>query len=170
MKTQYLKVLGILLAVATVSIAVAEGDRRDGRHADRHDAGMTMSGERLDRMASYLGLDDVQRQSMENIMTAARPEFEALQARREANREAMASLDSGNEADALQFDNLAAEAGQLVTDGLVLRDRVQAEVETVLTAEQREKMSEMRSSRQGFRGKRNNRRGQNRQGSDDDVS
>ena len=85
--TSLAAVTATALLLASTSCAVA------GRGRD-HRPHFGMPGFFIERMAERLDLDDTQRQEIENILLAAKPEFEAL------------------------------------------RDRVKAEVEAVLTAEQ----------------------------------
>lgn len=94
-------IMSIFMLSSIFSVAAAEPER---------------DGINVERMASHLGLDDTQKQAIENIQLAAQPEFEALQVK-------MREIQAARKA---------------------LADRVRGEVEAVLTDEQRAKFAENR--------------------------
>lgn len=106
-----LSAIGLLGLLAFASSAVAADGPKD------HIGGPGFNGPVLitERMAERLELDETQVQSIQNIIEAARPEFEAL------------------------------------------RDRVQAEVEAVLSEEQLAELEELKERRRG-KGDRRRRR------------
>ena len=104
MRKHVVAIMSILLASTVAATASAEPDRPDVN---------------IERMASRLGLDDTQKQAIENIHLAAQPEFEALQEKIKENHEARKAL----------------------------ADRVRSEVEAVLTDEQRSQLEEERANR-----------------------
>lgn len=95
----------------------------------------------LEHMADHLDLDDAQRESVQNILEAARPEIDALREQLRANREALHSLDAGDPAYSTELNNIALSNGQLATDGTLLFTRIRGEINAVLTDEQREKLA-----------------------------
>lgn len=95
----------------------------------------------IERMADHLDLDDAQLAQVQNIMQAAKPEFEALREQRRANREALASLDAEAPGYSVQLNDIAVSNGQLATDGTLLFSRVRNEIRAVLTEEQRAKLA-----------------------------
>lgn len=74
--------LALLSMLAFASSAYADDGPRRGHGMD----GPVLISE---RMADRLGLDETQRQSVQNILDAARPEFEALRERVQAEIEAV---------------------------------------------------------------------------------
>ena len=94
----------------------------------------------LEHMADHLDLDDTQRATVENILEAARPEFQALREQARANREALQALDVGDPA----VNDIAISNGELATQGTLLAHRVRSEVRAVLTDEQIEKLERSR--------------------------
>ncbi len=90
----------------------------------------------IEHMADHLDLDDAQRAQVQNIMEAAKPEFEAIREQARANREALTSLDASDPANSVQLNDIAASNGQLATEGTLLFARVRSEVHAVLTDEQ----------------------------------
>ena len=95
----------------------------------------------VERMADHLDLDATQRAQVQNILDAARPEFESLREQRRTNREALASLDAADPGYSTQLNDIAVSNGQLATDGTLLFSRVRSEIDAVLTAEQRDKLA-----------------------------
>jgi len=105
----------------------------------------------IEHMADHLDLDDTQRAQVENIMEAARPEFEALREQLRANREALESLATDDPAYATELNDIAVSNGQLATEGTLLFTRVRSEVHAVLTEEQRDKLARSKERmRQAF--------------------
>jgi len=106
-----LSALGLLGLLAFASSAVAADGAKDGIGGQGFNGPVIVT----ERMAERLGLDETQVQSIQNIIEAAKPEFEAL------------------------------------------RDRVQAEVEAVLTEEQLAELEELKERGRG-KGDRRRRR------------
>ena len=105
----------------------------------------------LEHMADHLDLDDAQRESVRNILEAAKPEIEALREQFRANREALDALDASDSASSAELNNLAISNGQLATEGTLLFTRIRTEVHAVLTEEQREKLARSKERmRQAF--------------------
>jgi Spy/CpxP family protein refolding chaperone len=90
----------------------------------------------LEHMVDHLDLTDEQRNSVENILQAAKPEIEALRDQATANREAIQSLDPADPAYDAALNNIALSNGELATTGTLLMVRVRSEVHAVLTNEQ----------------------------------
>lgn len=105
--------------------------------------GMGFGGPELmfEHMADHLDLDDAQRQTVQNILEAARPEMEALREQFRANRGALMALDASDSAYSTELNNIALSNGQLATDGTLLFTRIRSEINAVLTDEQREKLA-----------------------------
>jgi len=90
----------------------------------------------LEHMADHLDLDDTQRESVRNILEAAKPEIEALRDQMRANREALEGLDVSDAAYSTELNNIAISNGELATQGTLLFTRIRGEVRAVLTDEQ----------------------------------
>jgi Spy/CpxP family protein refolding chaperone len=116
--------------------------------------GLAGPGLNVERMAAHLELDETQRQSIENILEAARPEFQALRADFRANRQALDALDPADANYSAAIDNIAAENGRLATEGTLLMSRVRNEVHAILTEEQRAKLAEGKQRRRDAGGPR----------------
>ena len=95
----------------------------------------------LEHMADHLDLDDTQRESVRNIMEAAKPELEAFRDQLRSNREALMALETSDPAYSTAVNNIAVANGQLATEGTLLATRIRSEINAVLTDEQREKLA-----------------------------
>lgn len=154
-RRHWISVIAILgLASASAGFAQAHGMFGAGRHGP--DADPTRL---LERAKRYLDLDETQEARVENILEAARPEFEALRERAESNRAAIRELDWNDPDQSVRLNDLALESGQIVTDGILLMGRVRSEFVSVLTAEQ---IVEMEATADRWRDRRDERRGPRR--------
>jgi len=138
-------VLALLASVLLVSAAQADldGPQRGGPPFGGPGFGLPNAGMMVEHMAEYLDLDDTQIESVQNIMSAAEPEMQALREQMRANHEALESL----AADDPEVQNIAISNGELATAGTLLFVRVRGEIDAVLTAEQRAKLAEFRTQR-----------------------
>lgn len=140
-------VLLALVSTAMLSAAVYAGDKDGrpgaGRHFGGPGFGMPDAAMITGRMADYLELDDAQRDSVENIMSAAKPELQALRDKTRANHEALRTLAAGDP----EVQNIAISNGELATEGTLLFARIRGEIDAVLTDEQRAKFAEAQARR-----------------------
>lgn len=112
----------------------------------------------VERMADHLDLDDTQREQVQNIVEAAKPEFEALRDKARANRDALKSLETADPAYSAELNELASSNGQLATEGTLLFTRVRSEIHAVLTEDQIEKLERGKDRRrQAFEKRSKNR-------------
>ncbi len=146
-----LSAIGVLFLLAFTSVATAQEQGKD-RSNQRDFEGRAIFSE---RMADRLNLDDVQRQTIRNIVDAAKPEMQALRERIRANREGLNAL---NAADA-NLQNLAMEKGSLATEQTLLRHRVRNDIAAVLNEEQLAALEARKNrGRDGRRGGKSGRR------------
>ena len=94
----------------------------------------------LEHLSDHLDLTDAQRQSIENIVEASKPEMQAIREQARANRQAIRTLDTSDPSYETALNNIAVSNGELATAGTLLAVRVRNEVHAVLTDEQREKL------------------------------
>ena len=146
MKRNRAVLLAVVSSAVLATAAYAHFDGNKGPH-DRHFGGpgfgMPEPGMMIDRMARHLDLDDAQRDSVDNIMSAARPEFEALREKVHANREALRTLAANDP----EIQNIAVANGELATEATLLFARVRGEIDAVLTDEQRAQLAEFKERR-----------------------
>ena len=150
-----------LLAFVTVAMlsTIAFAGGKDGRPGpDRNFGGpgfgMPDPGMIIGRMAERLDLDDAQRESVKNIMDAAKPELKVLREQLRANHEALQALDAGDP----EVQNIAISNGQLATEGTLLFSRIRGEIHAVLTDEQLAKAAELKEQRKERGERRKDRR------------
>ena len=134
----------------------AHGDRHAGREHGGRRGGMDRSfgnpEKFAERLQQHLELSDLQRQSISNILLAAKPEAEALRQASRSNRDAIRALDTAAPDYASRMESLSAERGRLAAERAGLHDRVRASIDAELSPEQREKMAEAKSRRHERRG------------------
>jgi len=166
----------VLLAVSATGFnAFAQsGERSKGARSGMPGGGWGDSSQFVDKMAEHLQLDETQRQSGQNSCDAAKPEREALRESMQASRETMRSLDADDPNRAAVITDNAAQEGQMVTEGLLLRERIQGEINAVLNDEQKAKFAESRDhwgNRGGARqrGGRGERQGHDRDSGDETL-
>lgn len=168
-RVKSLFLVGVAAMLATGAVLSAEGDeKRDTRSPGQHGMSSSFGSAKGFRdptrmvkgLARYLDLDETQEQALNNVVDAAKPEFETLRERARTNFTAMRELATDDPDYSAKLSNLAIENGELVTQGTLLMGRVRAEVNAELTDEQRAQLdariSEGRDRR--GRGRRGNRR------------
>jgi len=106
-----------------------------------------IEGKRMERMSEALHLTDEQQQKLQQIHDKARPQLEAVGQQMRENRQALFGLDSQAAGYEDQVAKLAREQGKLVEQMVVLRARMRAERDAVLTAEQRAQARELMQQR-----------------------
>jgi Spy/CpxP family protein refolding chaperone len=150
------------VTIAVISITAYAGDNEGRRGPDRHAGGpgfgMPDPGMIIRKLSKHLDLDEVQRESVKNIMQAAKPELKTLREQFRANQEALQTLDAGDP----EIQNIAISNGELATEGTLLFARIRGEVHAVLTEEQLAKAAEMREQRKEDRKERGERRKERR--------
>jgi Spy/CpxP family protein refolding chaperone len=142
MKTIKTVTLAMLTTLALAATAYAEPGGGQHGQPGASFPGLAGPGLKLGRMAKHLELDEAQQQSIENILEATRPEFQALRTDFRANRRALQALDPADPDYTAAINDIAAENGRLATEGTLLMSRVRNEVHSVLTDEQRAKLAQ----------------------------
>ena len=130
-----------ILVAASLSL-VAAGAAFAHDHRGQHDP--------VDRMSKHLSLDEAQKASVTSIFERNRPAQQALRERSKAHHEAMKALDPKAANYSTRAQALADEAGTLARDRVLQRTQLDAELATVLSAEQMSKMRERKG--RGHRG------------------
>ena len=157
MNTRKAGLLAFVTVAMLATIAYAgdnDGRPGPGRHGGGPGFGIPDPGMMIGRMAEHLDLDDVQRESVKNIMEAAKPELKALREQFSSNREALQALDAGDP----EVQNIAISNGQLATEGTLLFSRIRGEIHAVLTDEQLAKAAELKDQRKERGERRKDRR------------
>ena len=153
MKYRIAAIMVVLIASSVGSTVFAQSDERpQGERHGMPGGGFGAPGQLSERMADRLGLDETQRQTVQNIQLAAQPEITALRERMQTNREAMKALDPNDPNRSALLSEIADEKGQLAAEATLLFDRVRNDVIAVLTDEQRTKFEQGRD-RMGKRGR-----------------
>ena len=140
MKVHTFVLLAVLSTAVFATNAQAHRGGPPGLFGGGPDGGFGGPGLMIEHMADHLDLDDVQREQVQNIVEAAKPEFEALREQLRANREALQSLATDDPAYSTQLNDIAVSNGELATEGTLLFTRVRSEIHAVLTEEQLDKL------------------------------
>ena len=149
----------VLAAAAFTAVAQdrhEQGDRqhRGGPQQWRH-GGFGDPERMVEMLTRRLDLDATQSQTIDNILTAAKPEMDALRERLKAGKSAMRELDVDAADYGSQLQNLSTEIGAMTSEATLLFGRLRADVAGVLTPEQREQaaaaMSGMRDHSRSHR-------------------
>lgn len=106
------------------------------RHGQFNMHGDDMGMRILNRLADRLDLSQVQRQALEAIADKHRSDLRQLRDSISDNGRALRKA----QADDPRLPELALAQGKAISDMIVLRKQIRAEVDNVLTAEQREKL------------------------------
>jgi protein CpxP len=146
MKKQSVIALSIVVfALGGVAATAAHAGGSDDRnHRSHFGTGMHEGGdpERLVKhLTRKLELDQTQQQQIENIVSAAKPEIDALRDRAEANRKAMHELDINDSNHDARLNVLATEKGAIATEQALLHGRLKSEIHAILTPEQRQELA-----------------------------
>ncbi len=139
-----------------------EQAREKGDGMPHRDQRGRMGSERaIGRMTRELDLDEAQAEQVEDIYAAMKPEFDSFREQGRAIRKAMRDLNSEDADYDDKKQALSAEREALAVTGKNLRERIQSEVDAVLTPEQREELAAAYERRRDH-GPRNRRRGEGR--------
>ena len=126
----------LALSIGAASVAMA-GPRGDFSEA------------RLERMASHLELSTEQLTQIRAIIDDARPSLRAYRDQLRDNRQQWRQINEADSVDEQALQALANEKGDLMASMMVERSQLQRAIRAVLTAEQKEKMSQMKKRHKG---------------------
>ena len=119
------------------------GDRpsMQGRHCHHHcpPPGDAEGMPGLERMADHLNLSKEQRQAMHAIEDKYRPEMRDLRQLLADNRAALMKMDAGD----AKLQETAEAQGKTLADTMILRKKMHAELDKVLTEEQRQTLGKL---------------------------
>lgn len=99
----------------------------------------------LNRAAVMLDLTDAQKTQVKAILEAEKPVVQPLVMQLAANRKEMQEITSSGNFNESQVQAIANKQGQLMSQLIVEKERVQSQVYAVLTPEQRAKAEKMRN-------------------------
>ena len=95
-----------------------------------------------------LDLTDAQREQIRTIQQSHRDEVQAVAERSRTAQRAIDQASHGTSVDEAAIRTQSAALATAIADGAILRAKVNAEIFNVLTAEQQQKLNELRSQRQ----------------------
>ena len=114
----------LLAVVSTLALSTSANAEFGGGPRGLFGPGAGFPGPELmfEHIADHLELDDTQRESVQNILEAAKPELEALRDQARSNREALMALDTSDAAYSADVNNIAISNGHYAV-GKYLLDR-----------------------------------------------
>jgi Spy/CpxP family protein refolding chaperone len=127
-----------LLAQPVLALAF-EGDSSPRSPHECGRSALASGSHRRGCLADRLGLSKAQRGSLNTIDDKYRPELRDLRELRSDNRKALARMDASD----ARLQELAEAQGKAIADMIVLRKSMRADVDRVLTDEQRQQLREM---------------------------
>jgi periplasmic protein CpxP/Spy len=141
-------VLGVValvgIALTTVLYVRAQGGSGWHGRAGWHGRGGPPSIERIvDHIGHRLDLTTEQKNQVNSIIAAERPNVETLFAQLKTNWQQMRTTTAGGQFNEEQVRALAANQAQTITELIVAKERVKSKVYAVLTPEQRTKADQM---------------------------
>lgn len=135
-------VLGLTTLLAGVTAVQANEPPRDFKCRAGQGA-QDCDQQRMDRFAQRLDLTDAQRKQVQGIFDQYKPEREQLQNLLRENRQEIDRLSAADPKLAVAADKQGKAFGQMI----VLRKKIEAAVDAVLTPAQREKLQQMKQHR-----------------------
>ena len=137
------KKIAIALALAVITLAGGILVFAQGRHGKR--LGRFGGGSPLEHIARKLNLTDTQKTQIRAILEAERPTVQPIAARMLANQQQLNQLTANGQFDEQQVRAIATQQGQLASQLIVEKERVQAQIYQILTPEQRTQAQELRT-------------------------
>ncbi len=156
------KTVGLSLITASMLAMAASSAVADGRGCGKgpgfgKGAGFGQQsganqGNKLERLASRLDLNDAQKTQVETILGTSKAERDATRTQLQENREALREATHNQPYNASLVRSLADQQGDLKANMIVLRANDHSQISGVLTEAQREKFNQQRQHRKHRRG------------------
>lgn len=127
-----------------------------GKHFGKR--GGKRGGMKMERMAKKLNLTEAQQAQIKTFREAQKEQHQALRTEKQALRKEMKALDSASADYQSQVAVLADKKANLDRKSFIQRSQSQQQFESVLTAEQRATLKELKESRKNRGGKRGGKR------------
>ena len=151
-------ILASSLALSGLTLANASDDRQEryersghyeksehkGKYCNKHGK---KSGKRMEKMIKHLDLNDDQAKQVRNIRDSYKVKMSALRNKMKENRKQLREEMHSESIDQNKVKELAQVTGDLKADKIILRAEMRAEINNVLTSEQREKFNKMKEHR-----------------------
>ena len=148
--------IGVVLAAVVISgVVVAQdqpgidGERvKQGRHHRGRDRETLTPEALLERLTSYLDLNEMQEESISKLMGASKAQFDSLRERSLVNRGAIRELNPFDENYRFNLQRLSVESGKLAEELTFLTGRILGDINIILAPEQREKLADQMKRRE----------------------
>lgn len=137
------------LALGGFTVANADNDYYEkgeysGKYCDKKGKGF---GSRIERMTKHLGLNDEQVKQARAVRDNFHPQMTTLRDSMKDTRKQLREVMHGKSVNQDDVKKLATKMGDLKAEKIILHSKMQAEMNKILTVEQREKMKEFKKNR-----------------------
>ena len=132
----------ILVLTLSATLAFSQGFKRAGAFGGHGFGGM------LGTDADYLELTDAQKAQMKDILTKEKPSIQPLMQQLRQSHLQMQQLEQAGGFDEAKVRAIATQQSQTMTEFTVQKARIKSELMTVLTPDQKDKLSKLQARRQ----------------------
>ena len=146
MKRIALIIVLALAAFSTAAFGSPHDSHRSGRHGDSMFGDTMKMVHRLERAADKVGISDEQMDQILAVVDDNRESFREIRRAMRDNRKALAESIHAEDYDAAKIAQLADVHGQLASQMIVQGAEVRSNIRSLLSAEQREKIADLKSS------------------------
>jgi Spy/CpxP family protein refolding chaperone len=145
MNANRFKLLAVVLSVAMATAAVAQTVVKTARGMGHHGG---FSAHMLGFYTDYLDLTDAQQAQMKDIIAKEKPTIQPLVQQLRQGHQQMKQLEQAATFDEVKVRAAASQQTQAMTELMVQKARIKAELMAVLTPDQKDKMAKFEAKRQ----------------------
>lgn len=147
MKKKIIITISVVAVLALGTIMAVAAQHQFGKHRGRGFGGdpEKFIEHGINRAATALDLTDEQKTRIKAIMEAEKPVVQPLIQQVAAQRQELRQATSNGQFNEAQVQELATKQGQTMTQLIIAKERVKAQIFAVLTPEQRAKAEQMHS-------------------------
>ena len=150
MKKSIIIAVSVVALVVTGTIFAFASHRQFGGHHRFGGAGLASNPEKfiekaLERAAVVLDLTAAQKQQIKTILATEKPVVQPLVLQLAANHQALQQVSDNGQFNEQQVQSIAAKQGQTMSQLIVEKERVKAQIYAVLTPEQRAKAEKIQA-------------------------
>ena len=142
----------VLGGIGLSGLAIASGDHNESegkyckKGGERYKKGMK---NRVERMIRNLNLNDEQAKKARAVFDKYSEQFTALRSEKKKNKQSLRENMRADKQDMAAIEQLAKKQGELKTQKILVKAKMKAEINAILTDAQREKMKSIRGKRDG---------------------
>lgn len=142
------------MTLANADSGYSERGEHNQKYCDKRNKGKGFAA-RIERMTKKLGLNEEQVKKMHEVEAKFHPQMQSLREKMKATRSELREVMHAENVDQTTVKSLAKQQGDLKAEKIVLRSQMRAEINKLLTTEQRTKMKELREKHRAKHDDRN---------------